>query len=139
MREKFSMVDSRIIKEWLDKAEEDFNFATSVIETSPYYPQICFHYQQAAEKYLKSFIVAHELNFVKSHDLIILLDICLVKGPLLSEIKDECDFLNGFYIDTRYPVSWPANYTKQEAEKAKEAVEKIAVAIKALLKTEDDV
>jgi hypothetical protein len=31
------MVDKRLIREWLKKAEEDFGFASSVIEDSPYY------------------------------------------------------------------------------------------------------
>jgi len=28
-------------------------------------------------------------------------------------------------MDARYPVHWPATYTREEAEKAKKAVEKI--------------
>jgi HEPN domain-containing protein len=47
------MVDRRLIIEWLAKADEDYGFASSVIKDSVYYGQICFHYQQAAEKYLK--------------------------------------------------------------------------------------
>ena len=43
------MVDSQIIDEWLKKADEDLDFATSVIEDSPFYAQICFHLHQAAE------------------------------------------------------------------------------------------
>lgn len=38
------MVDSQIIDEWLKKADEDLEFATSVIEDSPFYAQICFHF-----------------------------------------------------------------------------------------------
>jgi len=49
------MVDPRIIKEWLDKADEDFGFADSNLqEDSTFYAQICFHFHQAAEKYLKT-------------------------------------------------------------------------------------
>lgn len=48
------MVDRRLIIEWLAKADEDYGFASSVIKDSVYYGQICFHYQQAAEKYLKA-------------------------------------------------------------------------------------
>lgn len=64
------MVDPAIVKEWFSKADEDFKFAeVNLKEGRNYFPQICFHFQQAAEKYLKSFIIAHELKFSKIHDL----------------------------------------------------------------------
>jgi len=63
------MADPQLVQEWLDKAEEDFGFAASVIKESPYYAQICFHFHQAAEKYLKAHIIAHDLKFEKIHDL----------------------------------------------------------------------
>jgi len=46
------MVDRQIIDEWLAKAEDDFRFAEMVLlEEKEYYNQICFHFQQRAEKY----------------------------------------------------------------------------------------
>lgn len=49
------MADPIIVKEWIQKAGEDFYFAKSTLqEGNPYYAQICFHFHQAAEKYLKS-------------------------------------------------------------------------------------
>ena len=58
------MVDGEIIREWLSKAEEDFEFAfINLEEGKNYFPQICFHFHQAAEKYLKAFTIAHELEF----------------------------------------------------------------------------
>ena len=77
MNERSSMVDLQIVKEWLDKADEDFRFAQdNLAEGSEFYPQICFHFQQAAEKYLKAFVVAHDLKFEKQHDLVFLLKTC---------------------------------------------------------------
>ncbi|MBC8434112.1 MAG: HEPN domain-containing protein [Desulfobacterales bacterium] len=98
------MVDSLIINEWLKKADEDLEFATSVIEDSPFYAQICFHLNQAAEKYLKSLVIAYDLEFKKIHDLPVLLKSCLVRKPGLEILMDDCRLLNGFYIDARYPV-----------------------------------
>jgi len=49
------MVDKKIIDEWLNKADEDFNFASTVMKNGIYVSQICFHFQQAAEKYLKTY------------------------------------------------------------------------------------
>jgi len=76
------MVDAEIIKEWISKADEDFEFALSNLnEGKRFFSQICFHFQQASEKYLKSFIIAKELEFRKIHDLPLLLKICSARGP----------------------------------------------------------
>ena len=58
----------------------------------------------------------------------------LNKESSLLHLLEECEFLNAFYIDTRYPVHWPTNYTKEKAFKAKDATQKIAEAIKEMLK-----
>jgi HEPN domain-containing protein len=127
------MVDPGVVSEWLNKADEDFEFAISVVEESTFYAQICFHFHQASEKYLKSFIIAHDLEFKKIHDLQMLLKSCLTKDPNLQELMDDCKFLNRFYIDTRYPVHWPTRYTKEEAIKAKRAAEHIRDEVKGSL------
>jgi len=129
------MADPQIISEWLKKANEDLEFAISVIEDSTFYAQICFHFHQAAEKYLKSLIIAYDLEFKKIHDLPVLLKLSLVKKPELKKLMNDCRLLNGFYIDTRYPVHWPTQYTKEEALKAKKAAENIGVEIKKAIKS----
>ncbi len=128
------MADSQIITEWLKKADEDYEFAVSVVDDSTFYAQICFHFHQAAEKYLKSFIIAKELEFKKIHDLLVLLKMCSGKDPALEKLNEDCKRLNRFYIDTRYPVHWPTRYTKEEALKAQNATQHIRNAIKESLK-----
>ena len=128
------MVDSRVIDEWLAKAAEDFEFAVSVIKDSKFYAQICFHFHQAAEKYLKSLIIAWEFEFKKIHDLPVLLKACLAKDDSLHILLNDCKFLNRFYIDTRYPVHWPTHYIKEEALKAKISAEHIRDVVKEALK-----
>ena len=132
------MAESRLVDEWLEKAEEDFGFASSVLGDSSFYAQICFHFHQAAEKFLKAFIVARDLEFQKIHDLLVLLNLCSSVEPALQEIKEHCKFLNRFYIDTRYPVHWPTNYNKDEALKAKSACEQVRKAIRDVLTVTTD-
>lgn len=121
------MVDKKIVKEWLSKAEEDIGFASKNLadEENTFYAQICFHFQQSAEKYLKSYIVAYELEFRKIHDLPELLRICREHNESFTELEEECEFLTDFYIDTRYPVHWPAEISREEAKKAQESAKKI--------------
>lgn len=126
------MAPKELVQEWINKAEEDYGFAVKTLADPSmiYFAQICFHFQQAAEKYLKAYIVAFDLAFMKIHDLPELLRICMEKEPGLEALSDDCEFLTDFYIETRYPVHWPSSVTKEDAEKAKAATEKIRVFIR---------
>lgn len=97
------MMQNEVAKEWIEKAEEDFGFASTGIEYTDYFAQVCFHFQQAAEKYLKAFIVAYGLEFRPIHNLIELLEICKQKDTKIAVLEEPCLYLNPFYIDTRYP------------------------------------
>ncbi len=131
------MVPNKIFKEWIKKADEDFGFASINLNnpSNPYYAQICYHFQQAAEKYLKAYIVAYNLEFKKIHDLPELLRICLQKEPSFSSLSQECEFLTDYYIDTRYPVHWPAKVNRKEAKEAKVSAKKIGSFVKDFLKS----
>lgn len=119
------MRNKEVVKEWMEKAEEDFGFASSSINLENYFAQICFHFQQAAEKYLKAFIIANELGFRPVHNLLELPEIFRQIEPKIKEIEDACRYLNPFYIDARYPVHWPTRYDRETAIKAKASAEKI--------------
>lgn len=121
------MADLTIVREWLEKADEDFNFASANLnEGSEFFAQICFHFQQAAEKYLKSYIIARGLPFSKVHDLLYLLKECSGDDPSFAELKEDAITLNTSYIETRYPVHWPTCYSKESAEQARIAAKNIA-------------
>jgi HEPN domain-containing protein len=121
------MADPLIVKEWLKKADDDFNFAkTNFRAESEFYAQICFHFQQAAEKYLKAYIISKCSAFEKVHDLVHLLKVCSAVEPIFAVLREDCILLNTAYIETRYPVHWPTNYTKETAEQAHAAAENIA-------------
>jgi HEPN domain-containing protein len=124
------MADRKLIQEWLQKADEDLGFASSIIEDSTFYAQICFHFQQAAEKYLKAIIVADDLEFQKIHDLLVLLKACSARRPELNSLMPDCKLLNRYYIDTRYPVHWPTDYSKEKAFQAKAAAISIRDTVK---------
>ncbi len=128
------MADPKLVNKWLTKADEDFNFADANLkEKNNFYAQICFHFHQATEKYLKAFIVAYDFEFEKIHNLTELLKTCAKKESSLLLLFDECDFLNDFYIDTRYPVHWPTEYTREKALEARESAYKVGETIRKLL------
>lgn len=117
------MSQNDLVKKWLEKANEDFGFSNSYLEDmeAGYHPQICFHFQQSAEKYLKAYIVANKLEFRKIHDLPALLKICEKHDKTLNCLFEACEFLTDFYVDTRYPVQWPAEISRKEAERARDS------------------
>jgi len=128
------MEPEKDLKEWLKKADEDYGFASSILPDTNYYAQVCFHFQQAAEKYLKVYIIAKGLEFSKIHDLRQLVNLCQKDDAGFLKFKDEADFLSPFYIDARYPVHWPSEVGKEEAVKAQEATLKIKQFVESKLK-----
>ncbi|MFN3466715.1 MAG: HEPN domain-containing protein [Candidatus Brocadiales bacterium] len=128
------MADSEVIEEWIRRAEEDLAFASSCLKDKDrYFAQICFHFHQAAEKYLKAFIIAKGLELEKIHDLVRLLKICSTREPTLMDLREACEFLNPFYIETRYPIHWPIHHTREEAENAQKFAAMIGETINRLL------
>ena len=60
-----------LITEWLHKADHDLGMAELAIDHKPEYTDsICFHCQQAAEKYLKAYLIFLDVAFEKKHNLI---------------------------------------------------------------------
>jgi HEPN domain-containing protein len=90
-----------------------------------FFPQICWHFQQAAEKYLKAYILACELEFRKIHDLVALLKICQAHEPSFESLFESCTYLHRFYVETRYPVAWEVNYSLEDTLKAQNATQQI--------------
>ncbi len=128
------MADPELAREWLRKADEDAGFASSCLaDESEYFGHICFHFQQAAEKYLKTFVLANNLPFRKIHNLLVLLDTCCAVSPQLEPLREPCRILNRYYVDTRYPVHWPTHFTKLDAEQAQHAAQTIGQQITQIL------
>lgn len=120
------MAEKALIKRWVEKAEEDLGYASLSLEQGfSFFPQICWHFQQAAEKYLKAYILACELEFRKIHDLVALLKICQAHEPSLESLFESCTYLQRFYVETRYPVAWEVNYSLEDTLKAQNATQQI--------------
>jgi len=129
------MVDPDIIIEWITKADEDFEFARiNFEEEKPFFSQICFHFNQSAEKYLKAYIIANKLGFRKIHNLPLLLKQCRSIDLSFNQLSEDCENLDTFYIEARYPVTWPVDFSKNEANRAYRSAENIRNFVKKKLK-----
>jgi len=99
------MVDAEFIVPWIQRAENDILTARHLAENMRPVPMeiVCFHCQQAAEKYLKAFLIWNNQEPPKTHDLIELAKLCsdFDKDFLLLSLK--CEYLIPFATRTRYP------------------------------------
>ena len=66
------------LKNWLIRAKEDHSVIESLVDSGIkfYTSTICFHAQQAVEKYLKAFLIFHDVDFPRTHDVDFLLMEC---------------------------------------------------------------
>ena len=120
------MSDSR---RWIELAVEDEKMAELAYKAR-LYNQACFHSQQAGEKCLKALLLHTEGKFPKTHSLIELLMLVSLKDESLLELKDDCLYLDQFYVPTRYPDAPLGNLpegqpNKEDAKKATEILTKI--------------
>ena len=93
---------------WLRKAESDLANAELCINHNTSLDAGCFHCQQAAEKALKAWLIAHDQPFRFRHDLPELIGLCAVREPRFNEFLDEAAALTPFATGLRYDADfWP--------------------------------
>jgi len=69
-------------EKWINKAENDLLSITNNFNSANIPVEICcFHAQQAAEKYMKAYLISKNLSFPKTHDLEALLRLCAKENP----------------------------------------------------------
>jgi HEPN domain-containing protein len=70
-------MNEETIRNWIKKAENDLKIGNDEMGTQePARDMVCFHMQQCAEKYLKTFLIFHDNEYPRSHNLEGLLELC---------------------------------------------------------------
>lgn len=96
--------DDPEVAAWLRKADSDLRMARLAAGVDdPMWDQVCFHAQQAAEKYLKGLMVACELRVPRTHDLAALLDRLAPSAPGIEDLLDQAHALSQYGVAARYP------------------------------------
>jgi len=95
-------------QDWLSHAGEDLldienNLASKHVSWSA----VCFHAQQAAEKYLKALLIQRFSRPPRTHDLAELVGAARGAGYDLPDFTEECEALKDYAIDVRYPENVP--------------------------------
>jgi HEPN domain-containing protein len=125
------MSDTDALQAWIEKAEEDFVLARSALRRKkPLTYGACFHAQQCAEKYLKALLVARGQTFPKTHDLVLLSDLCAQTGLLVGVPTKQLNTLSDQAVRVRYPGAAP---TPAEAREAVETAKTVRTFARKLL------
>ena len=102
------VVKEEFTREWIRKAESDFKTAEHLLQGGPDFAEgTAFHSQQAAEKYLKAFLVWHQIEFPKTHDIEALLKLAGKVDDKIPEILGDTVILTPYGVDYRYPGEYP--------------------------------
>jgi len=124
-------MDKIIVEEWLRFANNDMEAALILSNHFPMQLEIiCYHCQQAAEKALKAYLLFSDQEPPKTHNLESLVDLCIELSTEFSEIVDECEYLNPFGVQPRYPFNFElvdsdAIMSAEKGEKIVEFVRKM--------------
>ena len=100
------MKDSLDVTEWIRFAEMDYNTSSHMSETYQPVPLeiVCYHCQQCAEKIFKAYLIAQAEPLKKTHDLNLLLNMCVNYNAEFDEYAAMCITLTSYAFLTRYPV-----------------------------------
>ena len=99
------MKNEKILKEWMEFARMDFLTAKHLYEHM--YPKpleiICYHCQQAIEKFLKGVLISKGVTIKKTHDLGLLAEMLQEYTEMDEKYLEMCDDLTPYGVKIRYP------------------------------------
>ena len=108
---------SKYTQGWFSRGDDDLKTVEGLLAMEGIPNVICFHAQQAGEKYLKGFLAYHEKHIRKIHDLEALLELCLGIDEAFSVLRNEAGTLSAMYTESRYPDDY-VDFKKEDAQEA---------------------
>ena len=108
---------------WFKKAENDLLNVRNNLDAERYSTDtVCFHCQQAAEKYLKGFLAWHQIPFAKTHDLAALLQqLKDLVGEEANHLLSSILLLDDYSVSIRYPQEYESEPDEEEVREALQA------------------
>ena len=91
--------------EWFKYADMDYSTSKHLLTLRPKPLEIiCYHCQQAAEKYLKGYLVyEYKAEPPRTHDLVLLKIECMKSDDRYNDISRACEVLTRYGVQPRYP------------------------------------
>ena len=114
-----------LARQWVIKAGNDLlNAENNLKAESIPLDTVCFHCQQAAEKYLKAFLVGKGRIYPITHDLLAILENILSINPDVEQLRDDLALLTPYAVEVRYPDDFFMP-SLQDAREAREAANSV--------------
>ncbi len=115
-----------LAKKWFNKGNNDLT-AGKYLLSMPKPPAdiICFHGQQAVEKYIKSFLALHGREIPRIHDLEEVISLCEEIDSEFFELYEISSELSSYAVDVRYPTEGDYDVSIEDAHRAIDIAEKI--------------
>ncbi len=104
-------------------AQKDIKSARILFEHEADNEIICFHCQQAIEKYLKGYLICITGELQEGHSLVKLCKRIMKYDKTFNIFLKDMAFVNTFYIETRYPAEDPLNVSNEDTEECFKIVE----------------
>ena len=118
----------RLTTEWVRKAESDMVAVSALWDAKPgLHDVVCFHCQQAAEKYLKAMMQESGLPVPRIHNLDQLLLLLLPIDASLRSLRRGLKTLSRYAAEYRYPG---ASATAAQARSALKLTRRVREAIR---------
>lgn len=129
------------VARWMALAEQDLRLSLHLAsDLASWKEPICFHCQQAAEKFLKALIISQWKPPLLTHNLGDILRAVRFLGFQLPDIDRDCWSLTRYAVSARYPddvdslaVAAILEISETDAARALEATERIAASARAEL------
>lgn len=127
---------NELVREWVEKAEGDVRTSEREVRATegPNWDAVCFHAQQAGEKYLKAVLQHQGIPFSRTHDLAALLQLLPGGQSEWDSLRDGVEWLSAFAVEVRYPGE---SATEEAAQKAVEIMRQLRVRLRQALGFED--
>jgi len=106
------------VEEWLLRGNRDLDEAKFLFENERPLEDVAYFVHQAIEKYLKAFLIFNGWELEKIHDLVKLVKEAVKFDKSFEKFIPAMEETTDFYIESRYPVGYEIEYTKEEIEKA---------------------
>ena len=95
----------KLVKQWVDKALNDLlNVSNNLQADHTPWDTVCFHCQQAVEKYLKAILAVQNQPIPRTHDLEQLNNLVRAWIPVASDYLEDLRWLTTYAVISRYPV-----------------------------------
>jgi len=119
-----SQKESALPKDWFAKGAQDMKRVDALLAINDE-EGAGFHLQQAAEKYLKGYLLGRGWQLKRTHDLENLLDDATQFDASFEMFREACRFSGEFYVSERYPFPFASTPPRADLNAAIEKIKQM--------------